>query len=525
MVKTIEIKTTVMDTIKQYNKENTPNASKLMESLRYSGYDNNIAICDLIDNSLDANATNISIEINLDSKKDAYIAVCDDGSGMDEEILEQALRLGSITRRNIESDLGRFGMGMVTASISIAKRIEVFTKRKDQDMLTSVMDLDEMSTNNNFNVYREKSTQEEISFAQYHGLKESGTILILRKCDKLTKPGLMEFVDSLKKDIGETYRYFLRSGKKITINNRDVEIIDPMWTDGLLTEDYKQTSEVYSDETYDIKVEGSDTKESFRVKIYILPKFDQSIMKKLKIGIRNQGFYVLRNYRQISKADSLGGLWEGHNSLNRVRAEIIFSGNLDSAMGVNYTKHNIKPIQSVVDKIQNDIMSQITTLKKRFEKATKVEESKDLSFNEAERIISQKNKLLDKADPEKSGKPMPLNPVVKKRNTHIQEEPNKPGRPSLSHLARFETHSFGLTGPIFEVEKQGKITIIQWNIDHPFYERFLIQYKDNSDLINAVSFLVYSLGESKLKYSNEDSYEMLENIMSTISTNLRVLLS
>ncbi|MEK7202909.1 MAG: ATP-binding protein [Patescibacteria group bacterium] len=61
-----------MEIIK-YNKENTPNAAKLMGSLRYSGYDNNIAISDLIDNSLDANATNVKVEINLDHKKESYI--------------------------------------------------------------------------------------------------------------------------------------------------------------------------------------------------------------------------------------------------------------------------------------------------------------------------------------------------------------------------------------------------------------------------------------------------------------------
>jgi hypothetical protein len=513
-----------METIK-YNKENTPNAAKLMESLRYSGYDNNIAISDLIDNSLDANATKVDVEINLDSKKDEYIIITDDGSGMDEQTLGQALRLGSITHRNVESDLGRFGMGMVTASISIAKRIEVFTKQKDKPMLTSIMDLDEMAKNNNFNVYREKSTPEEIKFAKYHGLDDYGTVLVLRKCDKLTKPGVIEFTDSLRKDVGETYRYFLRSGKKITVNNKLVEIVDPMWTDGALTEEYKQKSEVFSDERYEIKIDGTDGKETFTVKIYILPKFDQIIMRKLKIGIKNQGFYVLRNYRQISKSDDLGGIWNKDPHLNNIRAEIIFSGTLDLAMGINYTKHSIKPIQAVIDKLQNDIMPQIQTLATRNKKDTRRSEAKDLDFSEAEKIISQKNKLLDKAEPDKKGKPTPINPVVKRPKTKIEEEAIKRGRPTLAHLARFETHSFGLTGPIFEVEKQGKITIIQWNIDHPFYERFLIEYKDNADLVNAVSFLAYSLGESKLKYSDDDTYEMLENIMSTISTNLRVLLS
>jgi len=513
-----------MDIIK-YNKENTPNASKLMESLRYSGYDNNIAISDLIDNSLDANATNINVEINLDNKRESYIVIVDDGVGMDEQILEQALRLGSVTHRNAESDLGRFGMGMVTASISIAKRIEVFTKQQGQPMLTSIMDLDEMAKNNNFDVYREKSTHEEIEFAKLQGIEDSGTVLVLRKCDKLTKPGIIEFVDSLKKDVGETYRYFLRSGKKITVNGQLVEIVDPMWTDGALTEEYKKKSEIYSDERYEIKIDGSDRKESYEVKIYVLPKFDQIIMRKLKIGIKNQGFYILRNYRQISKSDDLGGIWNKDPHLNNIRAEIIFSGTLDSAMGINYTKHSIKPTQAVINKLQNDIMPQIQTLATRNKKDSRRETAKDLNFDEAEKIISQKNKLLDKADPDKKGRPTPINPVIKRPKTEIEKEVIKRGRPTLAHLARFETYSFGLTGPIFEVEKQGKITIIQWNMDHPFYERFLIEYKDNADLVNAVSFLAYSLGESKLKYSNDETYEMLENIMSTISTNLRVLLT
>ncbi len=514
-----------MNTIK-YNKENTPNASKLMESLRYSGYDNNIAICDLIDNSLDANATNVKIEVGLDIHKNYYIIVADDGFGMDEENLAQSLRLGSMTIRNVESDLGRFGMGMVTASISIAKRIEVFTKQKDQSMLTSIMDLDEMEEKNNFNVYREKSTSDEIKLAQNYGIVDCGTVLFLKKCDKLTKPDLTEFLDSLKKEIGETYRYFLRSGKRIVVNGELVKIVDPMWTDGSLTEEYKQKSEIFSDEKYEIKVDGLNKKESFEVKIYILPKFDQVIMRKLKIGIKNQGFYILRNYREISKADDLG-IWNKDPHLNNIRAEILFSGTLDATMGVNYTKHDIKPVQAVIDKLKGEIMPQIQTLASRNKKDSRRETVKDLNFSEAEKIISQKNKLLDKADSDRKIKPTPLNPIVKKPKAKSEIEEVKKGRPSLAHLAKFETHSFGVVGPIFEVEKQGKITIIKWNIDHPFYERFLIEYKHDKDLVNAVSFLAYSLGESKIKYSNSDdeSYEMLENIMSTISTNLRVLLT
>ena len=508
-----------------FTKDNTPNAARLMSSLRHSGYDNNIALSDLVDNSLDANASNVEVIISDDLKSEkGSITIVDDGVGMNEEILAQALRLGSLTHRDIESDLGRFGMGMVTASISIARRIEVYTKIKGGDMLVSIMDLDEMERSDSFTVYREKATTEEKHFAESLGLKGNGTVLILRKCDQLTRPNVAEFGDSLRKDFGETYRYFVRSGKKLVVNRKPVEIIDPMWQDGVLVEEYKSKSEIYSDETFELKIDGSEKIEQFTAKIYILPEFDRTIMRKLKIGIKTQGFYVLRNYRQIAKSDDLNGLWEKHNDLNRVRVELLFSGSLDDSMGVNYTKHNIKPNQAVLDKIQNDVMVQVDSLRNRFKKQHLTNQSKDLDFGEAEKIISQKNKLLDKAEPDKKDRPANLPPkrVTRTKTDHVKD---KPGKPSLSSIARFETHDFGATGPIFEVEKQGKISIIQWNISHPFYQRFILEYKENKDLLNAVSFLAYSLGEAKLKYSSEETYEMLENIMSTISTNLRVLLS
>ncbi len=508
----------------QFSKDNTPNAAKLMDSLRYSGYDNNVALADLVDNSLDANATDVSVEIVADEKKDVTITIADDGIGMNEEILSQALRLGSIAGRNIESDMGRFGMGLVTASISIARRIEVYTKTEGGKLLTSIMDLDNMADTNSFDVYREFSTPEEIKLAEKFGVKNHGTLLILKKCDRVNKLDLNEFADSIRKDFGEIYRYFLRSEKKISINGKYVSIIDPMWQDGELVKEYKMKAQINSDEKYDIRLDGADKMDTVRVRVFILPAFDRAISKKLKIGIKNQGFYILRNFRQISKADDLNGLWEKHNDLNRVRVELFFSGNLDEAMGVNYTKHNIKPSQAITDKIVNEVLPEINTLRNRFKKEHLKNESSDISYSEAEKIIAQKAKLLDKADV--------VDRVVTDRKPRTarltpenKEETKRRGRPSLASVARFEDHSFGVTGPIFEVEKQGKITIVQWNIDHPFYERFLVEYKDNSDLRNAVSFLVYSLGEAKLKYSNEDTYEMLENIISTISTNLRVLLS
>lgn len=504
-----------------FTKENAPNAAKLMESLRFSGYANTVALADLVDNSLDANASEINLQINDSGQKEWSILIADNGTGMDEDTLSQALRLGSETERNVGSDLGRFGMGLVTASISIARRIEIYTKLDDGKHLTAVMDLDHMAETNSFTVYREPSTAPEIEFAKQHGVKNQGTLIVLKKCDRISKQEMREFINSIKKEFGETYRYFIRAGKKIKVNGELVDVIDPMWQDGEEVNEYKATSELYSDEQYDVKVDPGGGNDQVRVKVFTLPEFDRTIMRKLKIGIKNQGFYVLRNYRQIAKAVDLG-LWDKHNDLNRVRVEILFSGSLDKAMGVNYTKHSVEPTQAVLDKIQNEVMPQINTLRVRFKKQHVRKESGEISYTEAEKIIAQKSKLLDKAAPVRA-----LGKKVKdkeKGTERKREVSSKPRRPSLDGIARFEDHSFGIVGPIFEVEKQGKVTVIQWNIDHPFYQRFLLEYKDDADLRNAVSFLAYSIGEAKVKYSSEETYEILENIISTISINLRVLL-
>ncbi|MCJ7598771.1 MAG: ATP-binding protein [Methyloceanibacter sp.] len=78
-----------------FNKSNDPNPSRLIESLRHIGYSNYEAIADILDNSFDAEASTVSIELSK-VREDFEIAIADDGTGMDHDTLDQALRLGSL---------------------------------------------------------------------------------------------------------------------------------------------------------------------------------------------------------------------------------------------------------------------------------------------------------------------------------------------------------------------------------------------------------------------------------------------
>lgn len=111
--------------------DNTPNARKLLDSLRFLGYDNLYAISDLVDNSLDAGAQHIRITTTRrPPNADVIIQIADDGLGMTEDVLDQASRLGSEIPRNPAIDLRRFGMGLVTASLSLGRRLTIITRAR-----------------------------------------------------------------------------------------------------------------------------------------------------------------------------------------------------------------------------------------------------------------------------------------------------------------------------------------------------------------------------------------------------------
>ena len=106
--------------------EMIPSARRLMESLRDIGYELPAAIADLIDNSLDADAEQVAVDFGCD-RDGAWVRIADDGVGMTEGELDEAMRYGS-SREYRERDLGHFGLGLKTASFSQCRRLTVATR-------------------------------------------------------------------------------------------------------------------------------------------------------------------------------------------------------------------------------------------------------------------------------------------------------------------------------------------------------------------------------------------------------------
>src|SRR5690348_18419249 len=118
----------------------TPSAARLTESLRDIGYDFPAAVADIVDNSIMAGASRVDIVVEFDGE-DSSVVIADDGTGMTVNGLTEALRYGS--RRTYSArDLGRYGLGLKTASLSQCRSVTVVTKKSTAAGRISVRTLD-----------------------------------------------------------------------------------------------------------------------------------------------------------------------------------------------------------------------------------------------------------------------------------------------------------------------------------------------------------------------------------------------
>jgi histidine kinase/DNA gyrase B/HSP90-like ATPase len=506
-----------------FTHDSSPNPAKLIESLRYLGYDNYHAIPDILDNSLDAGAKNVNVVARI-NKTEPEIIIADDGCGMDKEILDQAIRLGSLVEKETATDLGKFGMGLCTASLSICRQTTVLTKTQDGEVLKAVNDVDEVKRLNSFVSVFEKADDQEVAlFSELVGGASSGTVVILRKCDNLQNRNISAFSKILGKHMSRIFRYFMNAGVTIRLNEEKLNAIDPLeW----------EQSEHFDDGQLTIKIDddGTAVTDMVRIKLAILPDHPAEGDQSESQNIPRQGFYVLRNNREILDAVTLD-FFTKHNDYNRFRGEIHFTGLLDKYMGVNFTKRNVALHQSLADQLRQYLGGQLRTIRSRIKTEQRAETPADVAdvHKSVEAEIQRKAKLLMTPKAPKELRESPQN----EGNGKTKTDPTRSREPREKHQpggfaanCRFETASMSEAGPIYAAEQQGRTVIIRWNSDHPFYKRFVLENAQDKRIVAASDFLVYSLACAELMwFTNEESIELIHNLKTVMSANMRTLLS
>jgi hypothetical protein len=315
----------------------SPGAAELFESLRAFGYDLPTALADIIDNSLSASARNIWIDMIWDGPG-SRITIRDDGIGMSENALRQAMRPGSISplEDRAANDLGRFGLGMKTASISQCRCLTVMSKTRDGKSSIRRWDLDYIAATGT-GEWRLLKGSELLSAADQAMLdsQEQGTILFWHRLDQLVgaaatddetaQKHFRERVDAVKAHLGMVFHRFLRGRNAIRLhlNGRQIEPWDPFLED---------TDKVDPLPAETLFVDG----ETVEVKAFILPHHSRISPEQhaKAAGPRgwnaHQGFYIYRSKRLLVAGDWLGlGMQkEEHFKLARIRIDLANSADL-----------------------------------------------------------------------------------------------------------------------------------------------------------------------------------------------------
>ena len=497
-----------------FNSNNQPNAAKMVPALRKLGYDNKSAVADLVDNSLDAGASIIDIHVGI-KNKEPQIIIADNGTGMSMSTLDEALKFGSLTEKDATSDLGKFGMGLSTASLSLAKRCTVITN-SNGEYFTGITDLDVIIQTNCFDKYLAPSTDAEI--ATFKNLVDgTGTVLILEDCDGLTTGNMSNLTASLRKELGRIFRCYIDSGRVILLNDKPIESFDPMhWGDA-------STEHVF-DESF--QHDG----ETVRVKLALLAD-DAGTDSNDTANMFSQGLYLMRNNREIVAATWLDIIAK-HNDYNRVRGEVLFSGGLDEAVGIPFTKQSVVLKQSLRDKIAAMVKPELSRIRRdaKAERTEKTADEQQKIHDAAAKEISAKDKLLVKPLRKKGtrdgdGEPKERKPKEKNGGEHIHIT-----TPQLAEgkvTCKFVTEHLGQGGQIYEAEMMGGTLVISYNLDHPFYDQFIALRTKSDDgraVALATDFLVHSLASAEVRTLQDSDTEVITTFKSAVSNNLRTLL-
>lgn len=337
-----------------------PYAPVLMESTRAIGYSLEAAIADIIDNSIAAKATRV--EIDFFPVGDSYISVFDNGIGMDEIAITTAMQYGSYNPLDDrdEFDLGRFGLGLKTASLSQCRKLTVVSCRNGE-LHGRRWDLDHVISTKKWSlIVLDEDEMESIS--QVHKLIEigHGSIVLWQELDRM-KAGDHGFgeniglrMDRVREHLSLVFHRYL-SGElglkkvEIEINRLPVEPLDPF----LL----KKSTQIMDDET--ISIQGNKV----IIRPYILPHISKLTGDEIrslggKDGLRKlQGFYVYRNRRLLVWGTWFRMMRQGDLSkLARVRVDI--PNSMDHLWRLDIKKSNATPpeivrrsLSSVIEKI------------------------------------------------------------------------------------------------------------------------------------------------------------------------------
>lgn len=495
-------------------------ADRVLESLRYSEYELNYGIGELVDNSVEAGAHKVWVVTKREkvpgTKKShmvevvSEVAVIDDGEGMRPDILEKALVLGETLRpqRGKSLGIGRFGLGMTLGALSLARRVELYSRAKASDPFSfTYLDLNEV---NNGTQKRLPDAVEAAPPAEYADLLEnsSGTIVVLKDADRL-KHSLVnqdkpipadEHVAGLANWLGRTYRKFIAAGLQIWLDGKQIYLFDPLFLLGPTKWDTKEKPDFraksFGSRPIPLEIPGRPGEfADVKVTMSLLPREFRRFkghggkgIAKERLIHENEGISVLRAGREVlyGRVPYLtpdAGV-RGMIDVDRFwGCEVEFPPELDPYFEVRYIKRGAQPVPFLRKQLKDLILPTVEALRgiirSEWEKEEQAAEAEKTVFAEAEQTMAAVAPMLprgrsgtEKTEKEaereieeaaKESAAVEDAPADEKAQRREAEKERIRQMPYAIVPVRYPAHTF------FETVHQLNRVIVKLNVNHPFY--------------------------------------------------------
>jgi hypothetical protein len=369
------------------DKKINPRADMLMGSMRSMGYSFEAAVADVIDNSITAKCSNVKIFLPANPLDELAVGILDDGIGMSKDTLVEAMRYGSSAPEDIrnENDLGRFGLGLKSASLSQCKTLTVISIYEGNISALS-WDYDYIIEKKNW-IAKELNKTEIKALPYYKFLKQQacGTLVLWQNFDILHKSSeglvydaLNDLKEKLDQYLGLIFHRFLSAPKKkLSINNHKIKPQDPFLESHPKTTTKKERTIAIRD-TFNIE-------RHICIKPFVLPFATDLTEKDKKLigGIENlrlrQGFYIYRNNRLI-----IWGTWFGMKPraelTKNARIRVDIPNTLDDIWSIDIKKQTASIPKRIKQQLRSTVIQALdisTTKQTHRGRKENVQEDKD----------------------------------------------------------------------------------------------------------------------------------------------------
>lgn len=511
-----------------------PDPERIIEGLRDTGYEFNTSMADVIDNSIAAQAKNIEVTVAMDFGGNILVSVIDDGVGMDRDGLINAMRYGS-KRRADQASLGKFGLGLKTASTAFCRRLSVISRSQTvSDVLKATWDLDHIAAVGRWELKLGSAVPEEIKLLNTVAIDQSGTVVLWENVDRLlkayavpdgkaAKAALKRYVNDLRFHVSMVYQRFLDVNDKratdvsIRVNGEKVLPWDPY----CVTETKAPIAEKVQ------KVEIGETENAeFTVRAYILPRkdefSDQTTVKEARLTNDMQGLYVYRENRLIHGPDWLE-MYSKEPHMSLCRIELSFDYKLDDAFQVDIKKSRILLDNSLYDWMQKFLQGPRREGQERYRKgvAATITGTAALIHAVSNNAIHAKAENLKTAvvtevDGATGDVTISNKNGVTKLKIKLVEQKNS----GECHVQSVDSLQDGvLWEPAFIDGNQA----VRINTGHPYYHKVYVPNKQSGVTIQGLDSLIWGLCAAELGNVSENNKRNFEEMRYEVSRILRRL--